>query len=195
MREGSVAPSETAHFEANVAVPAGAPPARRQQFFAPVVEGQEWFGENLGIYLMIFVGDQDHQPFVSGDYDAKWLNQTYVERSLRRGETDRAKVTFRNTGWAPWFPGGQHPVNLRGIRPDNRGSGFIDPNAAEAAGGTQGARLLERIDPGQEATFTVPVKVADWVPDGQYKEYFRPVAEGLTWFGPDDVWWQFTVSG
>lgn len=195
MAEQSVEPGELAHFTAQIAPAASSPPARLKQYFELVGPGGERFADELGIFLMIFVGDPDHLPYAADDYRAEWVTQTYADHTLSRGERLRLKVTFRNTGWATLFHDGPHPVNLRGIRPEDRGSGFVDPEAPETVGWNKGAKLDQaRVNPGEEFSFTLPIKVHDVVGPGPYKEYFRPIAEGTTWFGPDGVYWPFTVN-
>lgn len=194
MREQTVAPGEVAHFEATFTVPADAGVTRVSQAFAPVVDGRQWFGEDIGINLRFFTGDADNLPYQAADYDARWLGQTYRDQPLGRDESAEVQVTYRNTGWAAWFPGGAHPVQYRGCRPGDRQSGFIDPAAPDAVGGNQGIRLPRRVDPGETVTLTLPLKVHPTVQPGTYREYFCLVAEGTSWFGPDDVWWSFTAN-
>ncbi len=193
LQEDAVAPGEVGHFVASFSVPAGTGPKRIKQYFAPVRDGVAWFGQDIGIHLNVFVGDADHLPFVDSDYGADWISQTYLSDPLHRGESARVKVTFRNTGLAVLFRGGSHPVSFRGIAPQDRQSGFINPDDPNAVG-IQGAHLdADRVDPGEQFTVTLPVKVANWVRSGDYKEYFRLVAEGTTWFGQSDIWWPFKV--
>lgn len=194
MREETVARGEVAHFEATFAPGASEPPSRFRQYFGLVLEGRGWFAEEMGIYLPIFVGDKNQLPFQAGDYTVKWVGQTYASGPLTGKDRTRLTVTYKNTGLAVLFPDGKHPVHLRGIRPEDRRSGFIDVNDSLSVG-DQGVRLpVERVNPGEEFSFTVPIKVASWTKPGSYDEYFRPVAEGLTWFGPSDVYWPLTAK-
>ena len=197
MAEDSVAPGQVAHFRATFQVPAGTATGRVRQYFAPVAEGRQWFATHLGASLDFFIGDAWHLPFGPNDYSTPWVSQTYVDGPLKPGQTATVKVTFRNRGPAVLFAGGAHPVRLRGIRERDRESGFIDRASPLAVGShnAQGVRLEPaRVDPGELFTFTVPIRVAAGIPPGTYPEYFRPLAEGLTWFGPDDVFWPFTVT-
>ncbi|MSU75962.1 hypothetical protein EXS54_00580 [Patescibacteria group bacterium] len=196
LAEQSVAPGQVGHFRATFTVPAGIPAGRGVQYFAPVVEGRQWFGLQLGVFLAFQVGDRYHLPFTAGEYAAKWITQTYLG-PLQWGGTGEVKVTYRNIGEAVLFPDGAAPVNLRGSHPRNRESGFVDRTSQRAVGSNQaqGVRLdQDRVNPGELFSFTMPVRVMNGLPSGMYPEYFQPVAEGLTWFGPDDVWWPFTVK-
>jgi hypothetical protein len=169
-----------------------------RQYFAPVADGRQWFALHLGAYLDFYVGDAGHPPFRAGDYRAAWVTQTYEPNSLVAGQPAPAvSVTYRNRGPAVLFAGGAHPVHLRGIRPADRESGFVDPESPLAIGShrDQGVRMdQDRVEPGELFSFSLPVRAAAGLHSGTYPEYFRPVAEGLTWFGPADVFWPFTVQ-
>lgn len=194
LQENSVAPGDVGHFVANVAPGSSAVANRLRQYFGLVVEGHRWFGSGLGIYLPIYVGDQDHLPFTADDYGATYVRETVHSDAMRVGDTAEVSVTYRNTGQAVLFAAGSHAVHLRGTHPSDRGSGFVDAGSPLGVG-NQGVRLpVARVNSGEEFTFRVPVKVAASVAPGTYREYFRPVAEGMTWFGPDDVWFPFTVT-
>ncbi len=197
LAEESVAPGQVGRFRATFTVPAGYPPAGRvEQWFAPLAEGKQWFATHLGIHLRFFVGDPWHLPWQPQEYSAPWVTQTYAG-PLKPGGTATVAVTYRNHGPAVLFSYGARPVRLRGIRERDRESAFVDRSSPLAVGthNAQGVKLPDqRVDPGESFTFTLPVRVANGVPPGRYKEYFRPLAEGFTWFGPDDVFWPFTVT-
>lgn len=197
MLEDSVAPGQIGHFRATFGVPPGTPAGQRRQYFAPVADGRQWFALHLGAYLDFAVGDAWHLPFGAGDYSTPWVTQTYVGHALAPGAAATVTVTYRNRGPAVLFADGAAPVHLRGIRPYDRESGFVDRTSPLAVGthNAQGVRMDQaRVDPGELFSFTLPIRVAAGVSPGSYNEYFRPVAEGLTWFGPDDVFWPFTVT-
>lgn len=194
--EDSVVPGQVGRFRATFTVPSGIPAGRGVQHFAPVVEGRQWFGQHLGVFLAFHVGDRDRLPFTANQYAAKWVTQTYLG-PLQWGGTGEVTVTYRNIGEAVLFADGAAPVQLRGSHPRDRESGFVDRQSPLAVGlnRAQGVRLDQaRVDPGELFSFTIPIRVANGLPFGMYPEYFQPVAEGVTWFGPDDVWWPFEVT-
>lgn len=194
LREPTVEPGETGHFDATFNVPSSVASNRIRQEFALVVEGKLWFARELGLYLVFNVGDKDHLPFIASEYDATWVSQTYPVGPLSSWEALRLKVTYRNIGRAVLFKDGAAPVHLRGIHPQDRGSGFIDLAAPEAYE-AYGAKLdQDRVDPGELFSFTVPIRPRSDLNPGLYNEYFRPVAETKAWFGPSDVFWPFMVS-
>lgn len=196
LAEESVAPGQVGHFRGTFTVPSGTPAGRTVQYFAPVVDGRQWFGQYIGVHQFFHVGDRDHLPFTANQYAATWVTQTYLG-PLRWGETGEVKVTYRNIGQAVLFRDGAVPVNLRGSHPRDRQSGFVDRASPLAVGSNraQGFRLdQDRVNPGELFSFTMPIRVMNGLPSGTYPEYFQPVAEGVTWFGPDDVWWPFEVK-
>lgn len=197
LAEASVAPGQVGHFRATFRVPPGTPASRLRQYFAPVAEGKQWFGSHLGAYLDWFVGDAWHLPWYPWEYGTPWVTQTYVGHALAPGDTATVKVTYRNLGPAVLFSYGPHPVHLRGIREQDRESGFIDRTSPLAVGSNQaqGVRMdQDRVNPGELFSFTLPIRVLGSLKPGTYIEYFRPVAEGLFWFGSDKIFWPFTVT-
>ena len=193
LAEDSVQPGEVGHFRGTFVPPATPASNRHKQYFAPVVEGKQWFSKHLGLFLNFFVGDADHLPFTADEYQASYVSHTEVGHAMAPGEQARVMLTLRNEGLAVLFDHGSRQVNLRGIREQDRRSGFVDPDDPRAIN-DQGVRLDQgRVDPGETFSFTLPVKVAKSVAPGYYREYFRPVAEGFTWFGREDMFWPFVV--
>jgi peptidase M23-like protein len=150
--------------------------------YAPVHEGRAWSKCRIPISLR-----------VTGAYRAERTGQTYVRNPFTPGEAMEVSVTFRNTGRATWLSDGPNPVHLRGINPQDRRSAFLDLGDPRTVGGGQGVRLLRPVPPGETVTITLPIKVAGTVRPGEYKEYFRLVAENKAWFGSAGIYWPFTV--
>lgn len=181
--QGSLQPGQSAHWDLSFRVPDDTPSGiYPTATYAPVWEGVGWSEQRFVISLAVDAG-----------YQAELVSQTYLGGPLRHGQRSTVTITFRNVGWRTWSADGAHAVHLRGIRPQDRQSGFIDSGDPRAIG-QSGARLPADVTPGQSVTVTLPLKVADWIPPGRYPEYFRLVAEGIDWFGRDDVWWPITVE-
>ncbi len=182
--QGNLDPGEYAHWNLSFKVRANVTPGQYLTgTYAPVHEGYAFSALEIPISLQ-----------VASRYQAAWVNQSYLSGAVSRGERATLKVTYRNTGRETLYRDGANPVHLRGIRPDNRRSGFLDTSSPLVVGSGQGVKMDQAsVAPGGQFSFTLPVKVADWVPSGDYREYFRPVAEGKDWFGPTDVYWPVTV--
>lgn len=193
LQQDMVQPGETGTFRATFAAPSGSQPSRQRLDLVPIREGRERFSQELGLHLMVFIGDEQHPPFAADDYTATYLGQTYRQEPMATGETGEVTVTFRNDGWSTWYDSGPQAVHFRGINPTDRQSGFIDPDDPRAVG-RSGAKVPRDVAPGETVTITLPLKVASGIRSGTYPEYFRLVAENSTWFGRSDIWWPFTVK-
>ena len=55
LREPAVPPGSVGTFEGTFRVPAGTAPGRYRQDFAPVAEHKQWFGKEIGIYMIFTV--------------------------------------------------------------------------------------------------------------------------------------------
>ena len=191
MREDTVAPGGVAHFTGRIAPPAGTGPDRRLLRLAPVADGWQWFSGHIGLYQVILVGPAGQSPAKADDYAAQLVGFTYPAGPLSAGQRGSFTATYRNTGWTSWLPSGNQPVHFRGIRPTDRESRFIDP-AGPYVYGRQGISVPAVVHPGETVTLTMPLLGPD-LPPGEYPEYFRLVAEGVSWFGPDNNWWPISV--
>ena len=180
---GNLQPGQSVHWDLSFRVPNATPSGvYPTATYAPVWEGVAWSEQRFVISLAVNSG-----------YQAELVTQTYLTGSLSRGQRSQVQITFRNTGGQTWAATGPHAVHLRGIRPQDRQSGFIDADDPRAIGAS-GVRLPQDVPPGSTVTITVPLKVASWIPAGRYPEYFRLVAEDIDWFGRDDIWWPITVE-
>lgn len=91
----------------------------------------------------------------------------------------KATVTYtvKNTGSYIWERDGTNPVRLGTSNPQDRNSSFCD---ATWLGCTRPAVMAEASVPsGGTATFSFIIKAPSHT--GEYREYFKPVVEGLTW--------------
>ncbi|MBI2320954.1 MAG: S8 family serine peptidase [Chloroflexi bacterium] len=128
----------------------------------------------------------DDQP----GYLAGYVTQAPV-RPLRPGGQLEVWVELTNSGSATWFRDGSHSVLLGTSRPEDRESAFHTPG--QWPGPNRAARLEQAsVPPGQIGTFRTVV-TAPHSP-GTYREYFRPVAEGLTWFNDLGLYFEFEVT-
>lgn len=124
---------------------------------------------------------------ISGDvtYGAQTYRQAGIT-SLRPGQKVIYNVYMKNTGTAIWNNSGDNQVYLGNSSPQDRGSAFM---------GGQNIRwqLLSRsVSSDKIGVFSIEL-TAPSTP-GTYVEKFRPVKEGVAWFG-DEITFTFNVSG
>jgi hypothetical protein len=116
----------------------------------------------------------------NAEYNQK-LDKFCCYMTLEPGDTAEQHLSFTNTGTKSWFPTGAVPVRLGASNPNDRTSPFFD--AADWAGPTRPTALDEaEVPPGKIGTFTWILKAPPQ--PGSYREYYAPVAEGVTWMAP-----------
>lgn len=178
MREGAVAPGEVAHFEFTVTGPVQE--GVFKEYFALVADGVGWFA-NVGAYWLI----TSEKP----SYHAEFVAQSpYL--IIGRGDTAELWVEYKNTGSIPWDAGN---VSLGTSNPLDRASTFY--NAATDSGWKSNNRIkMSRsvVQPGETVRFSFTIKAPN-IPM-VYKEYFRPVADGVGWMEDLGLHWVIAVQ-
>lgn len=120
----------------------------------------------------------------TAEYNQK-LDKFCCYSTLEPGDAAPQFMSFTNTGTKPWFSGGAVPVRLGTSNPNDRTSPFFDaadwlaPNRLTALDQTE-------VAPGQIGTFSWILKAPQ---PGTYREYYAPVAEGVTWMAPTNVYY------
>lgn len=185
MREASVAPGNTGHFDFWYTVPDNMVPGTYREYFRLVADGVQWM-EDYGIYWDVKVISKAEA------YRAQWVSQEPNQITLARGEKHQFEVKFKNTGIATWKKG---TVNLGTDRDRDRIPGFI-----REGGNPSGWPNHDRIEmveasvpPGGVGTFRFWYTVTSDKAPGVYKEYFRPVADFITWMDDYGVYFEITV--
>ena len=179
MVESSVAPNANATFRFNYTVPVGVSPGVHREYFRPVADGIGWLNDQ-GIYWDITIPNP---------YTATWVGQSTYP-ALARGESNQFEVRFRNDGTATWEKsstrlGTANPLDRTPAF--TRGAGWISNNRVEM--------VESSVAPGETGTFrfnyTVPMNLSP----GTYREYVRPVIDGVAWLNDWGVYWDVTVFG
>ncbi|MCL5773294.1 MAG: hypothetical protein M1536_02805, partial [Firmicutes bacterium] len=170
-------------------------PGQYEEHFAPVVDGLGWVEGLPPVFTTITV--QPPPGYVDPDashYHAQYITQNPYP-TLRRGEAYRFQVQLRNNGTATWI---REKVNLGTDRPQDRVPGFVRESAdGSPSGWISPNRIVmqeQQVPPGGTATFVFYMRVPDSMAPGSYQEYFRLVADGITWMEDIGIYWTITVA-
>lgn len=107
-----------------------------------------------------------------------------VYPAVRTGSAVTITAVLRNTGRTTWRQGA---VNLGTERPRDKHFSL----GRGDSGWTSGNRVQmteASVASGATGTFTFSVSPPHETAPGVYREYFRPVADGVAWFGPELYW-------
>jgi len=172
-----VAPGAVGHFVFQVT--AGASAGKYREYFGLVTEGVEWF-DKFYFYVEINI-----LPAV---YKVSWVNQS-AGPVVTPGEEASLWVELRNDGNTAWQISGDNAVKLGTSRSLDRISNFVSPTWLSP----NRAMVADKVvNPGEIGRFTFTIKAPDKI--GVYKEYFRPVVEGITWMNDLGIYWEITVN-
>jgi archaellum component FlaG (FlaF/FlaG flagellin family) len=181
-QEASVAPNENATFSfwmRNDGMSIGT----YREYFRLVADGIQWM-EDYGIYWdvsAVSTADTYRHSFINGS----------AYPTLSSGESYNLVVRVRNTGTATWQ---QDQVNLGTDRSRDRIPVFTREGNGPS-GWIKGNRIRFQeasVAPGGTATYSFWIK-NDGVSPGVYHEYFRLVADGITWMEDYGIYWDVTA--
>lgn len=190
LKESKVEPGEVGTFEFYLKAPIT--PGTYDEYFQPVVEGITWM-EDWGVFLRATVEGDDPIPETDANqsgYHALWHSQSDDTITMTAGEYTSVWVKFTNTGDTNWYNTGSYPIHLGTDHSRDRSSSFYKHTWLSA---NRAASMKESVvKPGEKGTFEFYLLAPD--NSGTYREYFTPVAEGLTWIGNNGVYWDITVT-
>lgn len=175
----AVGPGETGMFTFTVQAPSKT--GSYIEKFGLVAEGITWFNVQFSLDIKV----------VPAIYDAAWVGQSTSSLSLTPGDTATLWVDFKNTGNTVWKAEGDNAVKLGTARALDRQSVFYDESWLSQ--NRVAAISPAEVKPGEVARFTFIVKAPDTV-GKQYREYFRPVAEMITWLPDWGVYFDISVD-
>ena len=165
------------------------------EYMQPVVEGITWM-EDWGVFWHVTVKPTWMK------YSAQWAGQSSAPTVGTADQAD-AYVDYKNIGAVNWNSSGANAVKLGTSHHRDRPSGNASPEwqSASRPGSFSGkvetdgsVTSATSIAPGETARF--PIKVTG-MPVGQtttFREYFQPVAEGITWMEDYGVFHDVTVT-
>lgn len=185
LQENKVSPGENGTFSFYLTVPDGMSPGVYQEHFRPVADNITWMTDN-DIYWNIIVKSaaDSYRP-----YEITYQNGF---PTLSQGEAHQFVLKIRNMGNSTWTRG---KVNLGPDRAQDRITGFLR-EGANPSGWIYYNRIYmveDSVNPGQEATFSFWLTPPSGMNSGTYREYFRPVADGITWMDDKGIYWDITV--
>jgi hypothetical protein len=190
MQQNSVAPGQTATFNFWLKTPNGINVGTYREYFQMVAENITWM-EDTGLYWDIKV-----QP----EYEKYHYNVVSQNSypSITPGEGYNYILTVRNSGAGTWQKG---QVNLGTDKKLDRITPFIRNDINNPFGNPSGWGAQNRIQmqensvaPGQTATFSFWMSAPYDMKSSVYKEYFRLVAENVTWMEDYGIYWDVTVG-
>lgn len=181
MSEAQVVPGGVGTFTFEVKAPGTTGSYR--EYFRPVVEGLTWMEDN-GVYIDFNVSMNTLTGYTST------IDSQSEDISIAASDTETVWVKLKNTGTATWYNNGSNPVHLGTDKSQDRTSKFY--NSSWLSTNRVAALKESKVMPGSFGTFEFTVKAPSTT--GTYTEYFRPVAEGLTWFNDNNLFWKFTVT-
>lgn len=120
-------------------------------------------------------------------YDAKILSQ--VPRAIatvRPNQKIKMLIVLKNTGTAVWRKDGANAMHIGNWSPQDRNSTF--------SGNTNQRWTMLQAQARRNGVGTFMIWFNAPSEPGTYVEKFRPVMEGINWFGPE-ITYKFTVAG
>lgn len=183
LSEASVSPGQIGTFTFEIKAPSQT--GQYNEYFRPVAENLTWMEDN-GVFIKINVNNNS----INTAYNCQLYSQSEKNITLNQQKTQTIWAKFKNTGTATWYNYGSNPMHLATDHPQDRNSVFyynswLSQN--RPAGMTESV-----VKPGEYGTFELTIKTPSY--NGTYTEYFRPVAEGLTWLNDNNTYWYITVT-
>lgn len=179
MDQGTVAPGQEATF---TVVLNGKPgPGTYPEIYTPVVEFLGWLNTDSNIGWNVTV--------TGVTYQYEWVEQSAYP-TLTPGQTTTLTLKVRNTGNTTWYNTGSFPIHLGTDRPTDRSS--MVWNSSWLSANRSAGMSESSVAPGEVATFNFNVQAP--TATGTYTEYFRPLAENLTWMNDAGIYWNVIVQ-
>jgi hypothetical protein len=180
LKESTVEPGQIGTFEFWMTAPNVTNASNFSEYFAPLVEGVSWM-QDYGMHFGLRVTPPTYTWGLVGQ--AAYTDDTKATPTgldkMRPGERKYVSLVIKNTGNVAWSNTGANPLDLGSTRPTDRSSPFYDNTWL---GYNRPARMKEAsVAPGQNATLEFWIKAPLLNQSIDFKEYFTPVVEGITW--------------
>lgn len=188
LSETSVAPGAIATFEFPIHTPSGG--GTFNEYFTPLIEGKAWL-PSKGIFFNTYVNSNYSWSYGSQSYYTDSSKQVAIDtNNLSPGQSYYVVVKAKNTGTATWYSSGHYPVSLGTSKSLDRKSGF---ESTDWQSSNRFSRIKEpSVAPDQTGTFEGMFVAPK---PGEYKEYFQPVAEHISWLNDVGLYVSAKVNG
>ncbi len=188
MNESSVAPGSVGSWDFYMAVPTNMKPGSYREYFRPVADGIQPLDD-----------DRTFWDITVANHQAKWGGQNFGTKTVESGQSFRLEVKLQNSGQTTWRNFGATPVRLAAARPDDRVSVFTreDLTGRNPSGWATPSRVSmvqPTVAPGATGTFDFWYTVPAGMAPGTYREYFRPVHEGVGMMNDLGIYFDLTVA-
>ncbi len=176
LTEASVAPGETGTFAITIKAPRQ--PGEYREFYRPVAEGLSWFPTfNNNVYIRVVPAVYSYKVAGQAAYTDSSKTTPFNPALSSPGQRGWMIVRLLNTGNVSWYRDGANQIKLGTDGPRDRASRLCTTGWA---GCNRPARLTEAsVAPGATGTFEWPIVIQP--AGGEWREYFTPVVEGITW--------------
>lgn len=180
LKEASVAPGETGHFDFLIQVPYT--PGAYRDWFKPVAENLRWFNDSdqsLGIWV---VSPGSYSWATTGYKVLDQAGNVYMDPGNLKPNTEYLiDMAATNTGSATWVNSGPTPVRLGTANWAGHSSGYCDSSWLWCG---RPVNLRESsVSPGNVGHFDFLIMTP---PPGTYRDWFKPVSESYAWFNDSD---------
>ena len=184
---GDVSAGSTAYFTFLLGIPYQLPDGMAiggdyKEYFRPVKDGVRWF-EDKGVHMIVRIRDA-HSAFAG--------QSAYP--TIKKGQSATFTFWFKNTGQTVWTNWGPSAVHLGADNPRDRGCGFATPDSGNWINNQRVNLDQAEVVPGGIGSFTFILNAPTNLASGTYKEYFRPVAEGVNWMEDQGVHTIVTIT-
>ena len=184
-----VAPGDNATYTFWMKVPSGMNLGDYREYFRLVADGITWM-ENYGIFWNIHINS------LADEYHYTISEQNAYPQTLMAGQSYNFILKIRNTSSATWDnntvklgtsnPSDSTPIFFRDDLVGYNPSGWLSTNRIEME--------EESVAPGEIGTFSFWMTVPSNVAEGTYRQYVRPVADGITWMENYGIYWEIKVA-
>ncbi|MBU1083145.1 SpoIID/LytB domain-containing protein [Patescibacteria group bacterium] len=123
------------------------------------------------------------QKSLAAEYSAKWVAQD-EKVTVQAGEIQKSWVEIKNTGSAVWVNSGDNAVKIGTSRKKDRSSALY--SSSWLSNNRVVAMQQATVSPGEVARFEFDI--TGGFNNGERREYFSLVAEGLAWVSESEFW-------